>query len=107
MKRRAVAAAVYVGVCWMSFGVSGLDLGPIGDTIAETVALWLAIGALTGAVIGRWWAPMLPVLALPALTLPSAYVDGAPDYGLGFIIAFCFLAISMPALATGVALRRR
>jgi hypothetical protein len=67
----------------------------------------LVIVALSGALIGRWWALLIPLVAWPTYFLGVAYEWWG--YGLGDGWQFGFLlvmAISLAAVAIGVGIRR-
>jgi hypothetical protein len=98
----AVAAA-YV-VLWVAAIVARATPG---DPVV-LLALVAATSAATGWSVARPAAVVLPVAVVPAFAVPSAYTPGAePDYGVGAFAATVFLAVAVPAVAAGVAVRRR
>lgn len=94
-----LVAALYAGA---TTAIVAADFGP-GDGVIVTV-LVIGVQVVFGVTIGRWWAVLLPWLAI--ISAPFAY---DPDYGTGTEILIAALAYAPSAaivIAVVVALRR-
>jgi peptidoglycan/LPS O-acetylase OafA/YrhL len=104
--RRLVVAAAYVAA--MAFFIYVIADRSVG--YGSDVAGWLGIAALTmlhlaaGWGIGRWWALLLPLLAIP-LSVPAGYPERTePQIWVG--IAFVLAPIGVVLIGLAVAVRR-
>jgi hypothetical protein len=77
--------------------------GDVGS-VAELVAVF-CFHALIGAVAGRWWAILLPLLLLP-LALPAGSAPHAGDVDRVWEIVLLITYIWIAAVAVGVFVRK-
>ena len=125
--RRVVVALAYAGLVGWHFLSYYLDVRSApADTIIDYTFAFILFGPisfLTGLLIARWWAVILPLVAFPftAMMLVVAefddrYAQLARDRGgelgaewLGLAALFCYFAVPGAALGAGLgeAVRRR
>jgi peptidoglycan/LPS O-acetylase OafA/YrhL len=101
-----VAAAYSAAMTFFIYGIEDRDVGYGSD-----VANWIGIAALTalhlatGWGVGRWWAVVLPLLAIP-IAIPAGYparTEG-PEIWVG--VAWVLAPAGVILIALAVAIRR-
>jgi peptidoglycan/LPS O-acetylase OafA/YrhL len=101
----AVAAAYVAAMALYIFGIADRNVGYGSDA-----AGWLGIAALaalhlaTGWGMGRWWAVLLPLLAVP-IAIPAGYPERTePELWIG--VAYVVAPAGVALIALAVAVRR-
>lgn len=101
--RRLVYCVAFVGL-WVSYTFYSANLD--NEPFEHVGWALLAMSVALGFAVGRWWAPLVVIVYLPTLAIPSAYGGGTPDYGVGLAVAVVVLPVVAGLIAIGVLARK-
>lgn len=101
--RRLVYCVAFVGL-WVSYTFYSANLD--NEPFEHVGWALLATSVALGFAVGRWWAPLVVIVYLPTLAIPSGYGGGTPDYGVGLAVAVVVLPVVAGLIAIGVLARK-